>query len=745
MKITFGMHLDGWRSVAAATRFDELHCGPLGLLDQLELRLGLASSHSGHARRVRAYHNALEEVRGIAGRFYSDSFEKDPIAAAEVLLAWRDELVLGGWTQTAIGGQSSRLAALSAVEERVGPQVRSGPGDRVQRIITQLDTGTGAGLAEIEVIDRREHLPALLVRLLRKLGARFVTREAFPLALEGSNLRRAQEAILGDHTPFAWNTNGDDSLMLCTAHSDVALAQVAARWISQTPVNEGLLLSTSPSAALDSAMAGLGVAAPGLRHPSAHRPVGQVLRLALRLHWSPLNPQHLLEFLVHPVCPLRSMVRQQLAAAVAEQPGIGGRAWCKAIERIKAIATQWREAEDQDQVAAVEQSIRDWLMVERFDLAAGAQAAALIITCKRVEQWARARAARSNEADDSEPWHLLANSASELAGMLEGADRVGPTQLDRLLALIDQGSAFSVSRRAQLGSIRSVDQPGAVLESVQEVFWWCAEHPGLIGVDPWTPSERQSLAAAGIHLLSREAKGAAQRLASLRPLLAARSRLRLFLPAQRAGEPVDHHPLLDELRALAKAPMPTLNVDEALLGSSGPAGAEALSPHPLPPLRRWWRLPEPNLLGPRRTESFSSLKDFIYQPFVWVLRHRARLEEGAAVSFGIQADQRQRGNLIHRLAEWLFAADAGIDWRGCSEEVFDQWVRHRWLELLETEGANLLLPGMLSEGESLRLEAQRALWSLLGHLRDAGVEQAEADKRPATAPFLCGSQVGRPH
>jgi hypothetical protein len=40
----------------------------------------------------------------------------------------------------------------------------------------------------------------------------------------------------------------------------------------------------------------------------------------------------LLQFLIHPLGPVPGRVRRALAEAVADEPGIGGRAWRQAIE-----------------------------------------------------------------------------------------------------------------------------------------------------------------------------------------------------------------------------------------------------------------------------------------------------------------------------------------------------------------------------------------------------------------------------
>ncbi len=97
LKITFGLDLDGYQYLQLRDRFNESICGPQGFLRILELRLGLASKPASAAGRIVQFRKFLQKAASIKPRFYTASFAKDPLAVAETLLRWRDELVLAGW------------------------------------------------------------------------------------------------------------------------------------------------------------------------------------------------------------------------------------------------------------------------------------------------------------------------------------------------------------------------------------------------------------------------------------------------------------------------------------------------------------------------------------------------------------------------------------------------------------------------------------------------------------------------
>ena len=66
----------------------------------------------------------------------------------------------------------------------------------------------------------------------------------------------------------------------------------------------------------------------------------QTLALALALRWEPLDPRDLLAFLIHPVSPMNDGLRDKLACAVAERPGIGGMEWNRAIEEHRSFSRE---------------------------------------------------------------------------------------------------------------------------------------------------------------------------------------------------------------------------------------------------------------------------------------------------------------------------------------------------------------------------------------------------------------------
>jgi len=60
MKITFGLSIDGF--LPSTPVFNHLFCGPLGLVESLELRLGIPKKSASPASRLYEYMIGLESI-----------------------------------------------------------------------------------------------------------------------------------------------------------------------------------------------------------------------------------------------------------------------------------------------------------------------------------------------------------------------------------------------------------------------------------------------------------------------------------------------------------------------------------------------------------------------------------------------------------------------------------------------------------------------------------------------------------
>jgi hypothetical protein len=480
LKIVFGLDLDGYQDPGTRDRFNELICGPNGFLGLLELRLGLISKPASAAVRVAQYRNLLGNSASTKPRFYRESFGKDGFSTAETLLRWRDELILAGWNGSADPSHSSRLRDLAEVERMAEATLSPGFGDRVRLVLTELDR-RDAKLDTVEVIEKREHIPLLLRKLLVKLGAAFGYPGggmSKPAGIPRTDLRNIQEALTSLNGTTQINLAYDGTVIFVSAYSEVTLAHHAAQILQKNrQLNvSSAIIAENECLHLEVALRALDEPVLAISARSSARPVLQTLALALALRWEPLDPRDLLAFLVHPVSPMNNRFRANLAGIVAEHPGIGGSEWNSGIEEHREFLRK-KFASDPSVLSKAlkqaEENLAQWIAVERFDPLTGAPGDELALTCRAVTSWAMATAASAElPMTMAEQYAQLASDASEMAAILKSLPRVPRAQLDRLLDQVVGNGVRSNHTVPEAGHAHRLNAPGAFLEPVDSVLWW---------------------------------------------------------------------------------------------------------------------------------------------------------------------------------------------------------------------------------------------------------------------------------
>jgi|GEM_PF-2474437 len=722
MKIIFGLSLDGYRPPKPT--FNHLFCGPLGLVDVLELRLALPRTAVGSVTRIAQYLEVLELASADEACFFGESLRVDRWGTAAKLLQMRDHLRMAGWEGETMESAPARFQDFCQVEKLATGSLATGIADRIERIRGAL-VRKPQGLPTIDCIEAAGHLPLSLRLLLDDLGARFGCEPTYEDAPAGSNLRLVQDCLRErDVSGQSWNP-ADNTIIFASAFSEVTLAHAASHLL-KPDASGSVLLSSVPGGILADAMSVLATPAPAIGTPSCLRPTMQVLGLALEMRWDPPDPSVLLQFLTHPVCPIGGALRHALAKAVSSHPGIGSHVWYEAIEMQREKLRANEELQQADLAAKLDQidhDLRQWILIDRYPRQTGAPGTALAETAKQVGEWAGRRASTSSEPATSRHYATLSAIAGELAGILERISIVSPEELSIIHEQVMGSGMVAGDRESELGSPESPGDPGAMIESADSVIWWGFEANNPQLPMDWTLTERNYLKGIGVHHQTSEALLALAQEAARRPFLAACGRIVLLWPRQRGLEQVEPHPILTILRAyFPSIPIKDLDRDELPAVTSQ---AKIQRPvKPLPAKKRWVRISPSAHLGSRPQESYSSTAKYIYRPFEWVFYYKANLWKGAFMEINLAA---QRGNLLHRVIERLLEDSCPIRWLTVAKPDFDAWLDVLWQSLLETEGANFLQPGSMTEGRRLLEDARRATWELLGQMRNAGVVSAEAD------------------
>jgi ATP-dependent helicase/nuclease subunit B len=185
MQVWFDLDFDGgcWpgplgsRTAAAG----EAWLGPSGLLNLLETQLGLAGPAVSDGLRAARLVPRFLSVSG----FWDESAAVDPLAAARMLLDWRDLLRMGGWKGQA---KQSRLAGLWKLTDGL-----PGAPDRIAAVTERL-ARRKVDVAAVHLLGDRPELSMLWQNLLKALEERgvAVTSTVEAAASQGGDLLACQ-------------------------------------------------------------------------------------------------------------------------------------------------------------------------------------------------------------------------------------------------------------------------------------------------------------------------------------------------------------------------------------------------------------------------------------------------------------------------------------------------------------------------------------------------------------------------
>ena len=702
MQITFGMQLDGQRSIRPGNRLGSVTVGPQGLLEILEIQLGLVALQPCSVQRAAAYRDCLAQG-GDKKRFYSASFLADELGVAAELLAWRDDLYLHGWDGNASPHASARISDLADVEQRAQHCVAPSAGERLRRITSALQTRR-TPIEKILLMDDWQTYPRAWQAALQCLPHAVVDRPAGRAkGFLGRLQAQLQRSVAGEQVePIIWQDDGTVHVVQAQSRS------LAASWLSRSfkDVESLLLVSGQEGYCLDAHMVGANRTRQGLDSASALRPALQVLPLVLELLWAPLNYPALLQFLTHSICPIRTHARRKLAVKIAASPGVEGVLWADVLD---SIGQHYDEEGPQ-----VLESITAWIQCPTYSKDEGAPLEDVLRRVQRLSNFFQGRMGHAQG-----PHQLAARAGHAQCAAVEqaletlvaqGVHQMRPRQLQQMVEQATESGDDNPLMAAQVGAQLAISRPAAAIEHADTVVWWNMTMPALPGHSVWSNAELKQLEQMGLAVPTGTTLLAQATQDWLRPFMAADRQLVLVLGRQ-SEEP---HPLWQMVETLVDHPK--VKALEDLLIAPGPL----FQPHrlaPLPLRKRWWKLPDRTPLSAVEKASFSSLNLLLFNPYQWLLHYGARIRPSQSLSLGDSF--RLKGKLAHRIAERFFVSQDALN---KSDSDFAAWFAMHFDQVIREEGALLLMDGRGADLASFRHRVRRALEQLRTHFSAASVQ-----------------------
>jgi ATP-dependent helicase/nuclease subunit B len=727
MRLIFGMACDGACYPDYPGQgdgvIDAAIVGPSGLLDALEIELGLTGPSIPRAVRIASYMSKLDACLAVEpDAFFAASFALDAWGTAAQLLEWRDQLVAAGWSGDAVGALRPDCLA---VVERLGPRLPPGIADRAHAVCEALRIRSGLELTHLELAEPGEMLPApwdRVVAAIGKAGTEVSEMKDAPVA--GGDLGIVQAFLSrGDGTGLS----GDGTFVIVEADTALAAAEATAEWLDHGGA-EGLngtvvVSEDGDTSLLDLALRARSLPALGMSAPSPLRGALQILPLAFAICWAPFDARALLDLLLLPRSPLPPFAARRLASALAREPGRGSVSWSAAWQAIEQDLAE-RSGDDAGGVrgaAARLASWRNWTDGATHDRSGGMSAEDAVAIASRVAGWALEAGALGDEL-----LMALASAAGAFVRSIEvlGKDRLSYELVGRMVDQVLADGVGDPGHVATAGGLRAVRDPAALLASARNVLWWNCTGPGTgLASMPWNRAEVSALAAGGCRLESMAEHAARVARGYANAVLRAGERLIMVVPALSAGKETVSHPLSHQLRPIV-APTGSAvrwRAENLLHGTAHRFGGRDVIrqaiPIVQPPCQRaHWNLP--TSISRRltdRTESASSFERLVDCQIRWLVLDVLRVGRGSIAR--LPGTDQLVGNLAHELACLVFPPGPIMEpdmVLARVEELFDG--------LLLSIAAPLAQPGLAGELSVARARLPVSLAELARKLRAMGVE-----------------------
>lgn len=687
--------------------------GPAQLLHWLEVQLGLLLPDVPLPIRISQYASVLDPHAAAAS--YARSFATDRWATAAELLSRRDQIRMAGWRGDAGDDLPPLATDLAALEGDIRV-VHPGLPERIVRVTEALHSGQSLPPHDVELFEPADQWPLLWRPLLAKL----MTRLAALVGPQGPSqvaLGRLQAQVLSGEitrvTPdetFRW-INGASRIEACQA-----VVQFLAAEPGRLPATTLLCSDQSTAFLLDGLLVRAGLPALGAGFVDPSLPVLQVLSLALRLLWEPIDPAVLLDFLSLPVSPVPRRAARRLANALGKQPGYDSDSW----RAVVAAET----STDADPEGELRTRLETWFDVTRYPVGQPLPAPAVAATCSRVAQWASGYAAVTKDDALAGLLRTAAGQAkllSDLAG--SAGDAISAPQLGRLLdAVLDRTISVQATPPAAGGPVL-VAELSAIPDRCEVLVWLGLDVPVAAGT-PWTSLEIEQLRAAGLDVDDGARGLTARRDADRRALARVRSCLfAVSLPDDSGLRP---HPVWLQIRGALGDEKP-VDLADAVLG--GPA--RELSPWfpvresyalvPPPPVRPEWAV-DPQRLQDEVSSSATELIDRLGCPVKWMFKYPAALRSSPIAT--LPADARLKGDFCHGALAAVFGG--GGDLPPTDEAVAR--IEQCFDESLPRNAAPLAQPWASIQKARLREALRGATRRLVENLHAAGLRILAMEK-----------------
>ena len=703
---------------------DTIVLNTMGLIDMLELRLGLHYEDLPQNERLAHYYDAVcKYMAANPENIMAASFKTSGLGTAKAMLAWRDELRGVNWDFD--GAEiSERLAVLIGVEEYFHKMVGADMAGRLHIVTDQVDfQKPDCSHMHIELaVPRGLLLPTVksLFHSLEANGATFSEIAAAPQH-EG-NLSKVRDLITKNQTGKITLDPDDDSLIIYRFPDEKSTCE----YLSFCEMDSVDLWINSENKQMDDWMRLMGRPLTGSAIADCSPQVTQLFVMGLGMFSTPLNVNTLIEWLNMPIHPLSRYFRSALAEAIVQKGGYRNDT-CRQIIRNYIDGTYVYLDEEQRSLPEEKKDMirkkdikrrqkKAEVFLPSLERTESISVADVRLFVSELSSWARQRAHTMAQESSNQQW---VEQLSAVAGMCDAfhillgtvtADIVDYKTIDSWMSTIYQKNVYT-NAISEAGCRIVVDSPSKMASVSGRTVW--------VGVDGDAsntqacaflyPSEKNMLLESGyMNPRTEDAENAYHEKMMQMPLLMTEHQLILVVRERIGGEPALKHPLIVRLEQQIEniediIITPKIGVEdkhECEMVENGGVSAEMKIEHA--DKIKW-----PDHLSPTR------IGTLVEYPFDYLMEELLGIvPDGKAQMANVKTT---KGNVAHAVIDRLFSPRDGQKY-SLPEEVkqrIDSEFDKVYTEVLEANGALLLLAENKLAEKLLHEQLRNCLDSLL--------------------------------
>lgn len=695
-----------------------------GLINFLELRLGLSGVGKSQNERLVAYHKCVRDYmksHNDANNQLYASYLISPLATSKEMLRWRDALSIAGWTKET-PAPSRRLKVLQGVESAFDSEAFRDMSTRIRNVRDKLKEKKGvmndvvfAMPYDVNWLD-----PALkeIFSLSAENGAKIEKLETPQIEGE-SNLSKLKRILIsGDSQTITFDA-GDDSVRIWKFKDGMRKEE----YISMLQDDEFDVTIQKDTKLTDNFLRMMGKPVTGSSVANSAPQIIQLFFTGLALMDRPLNINVLMQWLYAPTSPLPVAFRRRLAIQLANNGGWRSKDTEERSPSCRQMVSEWINGTEEEPVEKKEQNKRRHLaevFLPDFDaytedrLTAGK----LHTFLRELSLWGKQHTAMLAGKDANGILNSQLERLSELCSTLmsltddyQPDDLIAYTEIEKHMTCLYEPSEF-VQYQAQASSRLTLQEPGQVAASADKVLWAGLNNyePLRPATDFLTPSEVEVLKG---HLTLWDPGDARkiQQTSLLLPIMFCKKQLTLVSLDTSGDKEVDKHPLMVRIEQQVKnhtaltsepsIPEGEYKSVEPLTDNSA-CGSDGL----------YAEVSRTDLINWRENESPTSLEELIQNPVDYALENIAFIRDNGESAMRNLATT--KGNVAHAVIQNLFLTkEEGSGYPRAIRERMQARYREEFDDVVETKGAILLLQENAIERRQLYERLQECIENLI--------------------------------